>query len=121
MASSTIIESCKRPDPKEEQLINLDEGISKPNLTLEKLTKIKNKITHIPNLIPDTFFSCLFKVTIEPTFPFQYFIHWISKNYVKSNSRVLSSNGSQIICTINQDFVRRSLGLPIPSVGKPVT
>ena len=45
MASSTIIESCKRLDPKEDQLIDLDAGISKTNLTLGNLTEIKNKLT----------------------------------------------------------------------------
>ena len=94
MASSTIIKSCKRLDPKEEQLIDLDAGISETNLTLENLTEIKSRLTQIPNLILDTFCSSLFEVTIEPTFPFQDFIHWIVKIYVKSNSQVLSSHGS---------------------------
>ena len=43
------------------------------------------------------------------------------KNYVKSNSQVLSSDGSRIICTINPDSVRRSLGLPLPIVEQTVT
>lgn len=121
MVSSTIIESCKRLDPKEEQLIDLDVGISETNLTLGNLTEIKNKLTRILNLILDTLCSSLFEVTIEPTFPFQDFIHWIVKNYVKTNSQVLSSDGSRIICMINLGSVRRSLGLPIPSVRRPVT
>jgi len=75
MDSSTIIESCKHLEPKEEQLIDLDIGISETSLTLGNLTKIQNKITQIPNLILDTFCSSLFEVTIEPTFPFQDFIH----------------------------------------------
>ena len=94
MASSTLIKSCKCLDPKEEQLIDLDVGISKTNLTLGNLIEIKNKLSQIPNLILDTFCSSLFEVTIEPTFPFQDFSHWIVKNYVKSNSQVLSSDGS---------------------------
>ena len=71
MASSTIIESCKCLDPKKEQLIDLDAGISETNLTLGNLTEIKNNLSQIPNLIPDTFCSSLLEVTIEPTFPFQ--------------------------------------------------
>ena len=43
------------------------------------------------------------------------------KNYVKSNSQVLSSDGSRIICTINPDSVRRSLGLPLPIAKQTVT
>ena len=74
MASSVIIESCKHLDPKEELLIDLDAGISETILTLGNFTEIKNKLTQIPNLIPDTFCSSLFEVTIEPTFPFQNFI-----------------------------------------------
>ena len=75
MASTVIIQSCKQLDPKEELLVDLDVGISKTILTLGNLTKIKNKLTQIPNLIPDTFFSSLFEVTIESTFPFQDFVH----------------------------------------------
>ena len=75
MDSTTIIQSCKQLDPKEELLVDLDVGISKTILTLGNLTKIKNKLTQIPNLIPDTFFSSLFEVTIESTFPFQDFVH----------------------------------------------
>ena len=43
------------------------------------------------------------------------------KNYVKSNSQVLLSNGSHIIYTINPDFVKRSLGLPLPIAEQTVT
>ena len=43
------------------------------------------------------------------------------KKYVKSNSQVLSSDGSRIICTINPDYVRGSLGLPLPIVEQMVT
>ena len=107
MASTAIIQSCKQFDPKEELLGDLDAGISKMILTLGNLIEIKNKLTHIPNLIPYNFCSSLFEVTIEPTFPFQDFVHWIVKNYVKSNSQVLSSGGSHIICTINPDSIRR--------------
>ena len=121
MASSTIIQSCKRVDQKEEQLIDLDAGISETNLTLRNLIEIKNKLTQIFNLILHTFYSSLFEVTIEHTFPFQDFVHSIVKNYVKSNSHVLSSDDSRIICTINPNSVRRSLGLPMPSAGQQVT
>ena len=120
MASSEIIQSCKQLDSKEELLINLNAGLSKMILTLGNLTKIKNKLTQIPNLIPNTFCSSLFEITIEPTFPFQDFAHWIAKDYVKSNSQVLSSDGSSIICTLNPDSIRRLLGLPLPSTEKPV-
>jgi hypothetical protein len=108
MASSTIIQSCKQLYPKEELLIDLDAGISETILTLGNLIEIKNKLTLIPNLILDTFCSSLFEGTIEASFPFQYFVHWIDKNYVKSNSQVLSSDDSHIICIIDSDSVRRS-------------
>jgi hypothetical protein len=45
MASSMIIESCKHLDPKEEQLIDLDVGISETILTLGNLIEINNKLT----------------------------------------------------------------------------
>jgi hypothetical protein len=45
MASSTIIESCKHVDPKEEHVIDLDTGISEIVLTLWILTEIKNKLS----------------------------------------------------------------------------
>ena len=117
MSSSTIIESCKHLDPKEEQLIDFEEGIYEIILTLGNLIEIKNKLSQIPNLIPDTFYSSIIELIIKLTFPFQDFVHWIVKNYVKSNSQVLSSCSSHIICTINPNSVRRSLGLPMPNIG----
>ena len=70
-----IIQTCKQLDPKEEWLVDLGAEIYETTLTLGNLIEIKNKLTQIPNLIPYTFCSSLFKVTIEPTFPFQDFIH----------------------------------------------
>lgn len=85
MASSTIIKTCKHLDPKEEHVIDLDTWIFETILTLRNLIEIKNKLSQGPNLIFDSLCSSLFEVTIEPTFPFPDFIHWIVKNYVKSN------------------------------------
>lgn len=81
-------------------------------LTLGNLTEIKNKLTQIPNFIPNSFCSLLFEVTIEATFPFPDFIHWIKKIYVKSSFQVLTSDGSHILCTIDSDSVISSLGFP---------
>lgn len=75
MSSSTIIESCKHLDAKEEHVIDLDTRISETILTLGNLTKIKNKLFQVPNLIFDSLCSSLFEVTVEPTFPFPNFIH----------------------------------------------
>lgn len=75
MASSTIIGSCKRLDPKEEQVIDLDIGNFEIVLTLRNLTKIKNKLSQGPNLLFDSLCSSLFEVMIEPTFPLPNFIH----------------------------------------------
>ena len=70
MASNAIIQTCKQLDPKEEWLVDLDAETYETTLSLGNLTEIKTKLTHIPNLILDTFCSSLFEVTIEPTFPF---------------------------------------------------
>ena len=86
MASITTIQSCKSLDPKEDLITDLDAEIYETVPMLGNLTKTKNKLTQIPNFIPNIFFSSLFEVTIEPTFPFLDFAHWVEKNYVKSNS-----------------------------------
>ena len=75
MAAITTIQSCKSLDPKEDLIIDLDAEIYETILMLANLTKIKNKLTQIPNFIPDSFCSSLFEVTIEKTFPFPYFVH----------------------------------------------
>ena len=86
MALSTIIESCKFLDPKEEQLIDLDTGISETNLTLGNLTKIKIKLTQIPNLILDTFSSSFIVSEIgtscfQPFFiKFLFLLSWVNIN-----------------------------------------
>ena len=85
MASSTVIKSCKHLDPKEEHAIDLDIGIFEMVLTLGNIIEIKNKVSHNSNLIYSSFCLSLFELMIEPTFPFLNFIHWIVKNYVKSN------------------------------------
>ena len=54
------------------------------------------------------------------TFPFLEFVHWIKKNYVKSKRQVLSSDGSRVICQVNSESAKRSLGLPLPSIGQLV-
>ena len=112
MAAIATIQMCKSLDPKEEFISDLDAKIYKTILIFGNLTEIKNKLTQILNFIPDNFYLSLFKVTIEPTFPFPDFIHWVEKNYVKSNSQILTYNGSRIVCTINSELVVSSLGLP---------
>ena len=70
MAFVTTIQTCKQLDPKEDWLTDLDVEVYETTLTLGNFTKIKNKLTQIPNFIPDNLCSSLFEVTIEPTFPF---------------------------------------------------
>ena len=101
MAAFTTIQTCMFLDPKEESISDLDVEIYETVLTLGNLKKIKNKLTQMPNFIPDSFCSSLFEVTIEAIFPFPNFIHWIVKNYVKSSFQVLTSGGSRILCTID--------------------
>lgn len=113
IAAIPTIQSCKLLDPKEDSITDLDAKVCETIMTLGNLTEIKKKLTQIPNFILDNFYSSLFEVTIEPTFPFQDFVHWIVKNYVKSSSEVLTSDGSRVICTINTKSVTSSLGLPI--------
>jgi hypothetical protein len=112
MDAIATMQTCKSLDPKEEFISDLDAEIHEIVLTLGNLIEIKNNLTQIPNFILDNFCSSLFEVTIEPTFPFPNFIHWVEKNYVKSNSQILTSNGSRIVCTINYESVISSLGLP---------
>ena len=69
MASIATIQTCKQLEPKEEWLTDLDAKVCETTLTLGNLTEIKNKLTQIPNFIPDNFCSFLFEVTIEPMFP----------------------------------------------------
>ena len=64
MASSSVIKSCKHLDPKEEHIIDLDIGITETFLTLENITKIKSKLSQIPNLISASLCSPLFDVKI---------------------------------------------------------
>lgn len=101
MVSIASIQTYKSLDPKEDLIFDLDAKIYETVLALRCLTNIKNKLTQIPNFIPNTLCSLLFKVTIKPTFPFPYFIHWVKKNDVKSISKILTSNGARIVCTIN--------------------
>ena len=75
MAAFTTIQTCKSLDPKEDSISNLDAEFYETMLTLGNLTEIKNKLTQTPNFIPNSFFSSLFEVTIEATFPFPNFIH----------------------------------------------
>ena len=86
MVAIVAIQTYKSLDPKEEFISDLDVEIYESVLTLGNIIEFKNKLTQIPNFIPNTFCSSLFEVTIEPTFPFPDFIHWVEKNYVKSNS-----------------------------------
>jgi hypothetical protein len=121
MATIPTIQTCKLLDLKEDSITNLNVEVYETVLTLGNLTEIKNKLTQIPNFISDSFCSSLFEVTIEPTFPFQDFVHWIVKNYVKSSSQVLTSDGSCVICTINTESVTSSLGLPMQNPEQSVT
>ena len=112
MTAFTTIQTCKSFDPKEESISDLDAEIYETMLTLGNLMESKNKLTQIPNFIPYSLCASLFEVTIEATFPFPNFIHWIVKNYVKSSFQVLTSNGSRILYTIDSTSIISSLGLP---------
>ena len=75
MVAIATIQSCKLLDPEKDSITNLDVEVYETILTLGNLIEIKNKLTQIPNFIPDSLCSSLFEVTIEPTSPFQYFVH----------------------------------------------
>lgn len=121
MAAIPTIQTCKLLDPKEESITDLDAEVYETILTLGNLIEIKNKLTQIPNFNPENLCSSLLEVTIEPTFPFQVFVHWIVKNYVKSSSQVLAFDGSRVICTINTESITSSLGLPMLTLEQFVT
>ena len=75
MVTIASIQTYKSLDPKKDLISNLDPEIYETVLTLGSLIEIKNKLTQIPSFILDTFYSSLFEVTIEPTFPFPYIVH----------------------------------------------
>ena len=69
MAAIPTIQTCKLLDPKEDSITDLDAEVYEISLTHGNLTEIKNKLTQIPNFIPNNFCLSLFEVTIESTFP----------------------------------------------------
>lgn len=84
MVTTKFIQTCKVTDLKEEYLIDLDATIKETKFNIGTLSQIKKTIVENPNLILDAFCSSLSEFTIEPTFPFPEFIHWVVKNYVPS-------------------------------------
>lgn len=60
MASIATIQSCKLLVPKEDSIIDLYIEVHEPIPTLGNLTEIKNKLTQIPNFIPNNFCSSPF-------------------------------------------------------------
>lgn len=57
----------------------------------------------------------LSQFTIEPTFPFPEFVHWVVKNYVPSTKQILSVDGTRVIATINSKSLRKALFLLVPN------
>ena len=111
MASPTI-KTCKLIDPKEEYLVDLDASIQETMLTLGSLNQIKQIILDNPNIISNIFCSSLSQFTLEPTFPYLEFVHWVGHNYVPSTKKIISFNGSRIIFSINLETLRKALCLP---------
>ena len=118
MVTANFIQTCKMTYPNKEFLIDLDVSIKETQFTIGTLIQIKKIVTENPNLIFDAFFSSLSRVTIEPTFPFPEFIHWVVKNYVLSTQEIFSADGTRVLCTINSKLLRRSFCLPIPNPGQ---
>ena len=114
MVTSTI-KTYKSVDPKEELLIDVDATIKETELTLGTLNQIKKTILDNSNIISDSLCSSLSQFTIEPTFPFPEFVHWVVENYVSSTMQILSLDGTRVIITINAETLRKAFCLPIPN------
>ena len=113
MATSTI-QTYKKVYPKKELLIDLDVAIKETESTLGTLSQIKQTILDNSNIISDTLCSSLSQFTIEPTFPFPEFIHWVVENYAPSTKQILFTDGTRVIVTINPKTLRKAFYLPIP-------
>ena len=82
--ASSAIKSCKFTDPKEEFLVDLDASIQENKLTLGSLDQIKQTILDNSNIISDSLCSSLSQFTLESTFQYPEFVHWVVQNYVPS-------------------------------------
>ena len=113
--TTNAIKTCKNVDSKEELLIDLDAAIKETELTLGTLSQIKKTILDSSNIISDALCSSLSQFTIEPTFPFLEFIHWVVENYAPSTKQILSADGTRVIATINSETLRKAFCLPVPN------
>lgn len=118
METATFVQTCKMTYPNEEFLIDLDATIKETKFTIGTLIQIKKTVAENPNLISDAFCSYLSQVTIEPTFPFPEFVHWVVNNYVPSTQQILFVNATQVLCAINSESLRKKLCLPILNPGQ---
>lgn len=75
--ATVAIKSCKLVDPKEEFLVDLDSSIQENKLTLGSLDQIKQTILDNSNIISDSLCSSLSQFTLQPTFPYPEFVHWV--------------------------------------------
>ena len=110
-----FIQTCKSIDLKEELLIDLDAAIKETKLIIRTLSQIKKTIIDNPSIISNTFYSSLSELAIEPTFSFPEFVHWAVKNYVPSTKQILPANGTNVICTIKYESLRKAFCLPVPN------
>ena len=114
MVTSTN-KTCKSANRKEELLIHLDVVFRETELTLGTLSQIKKTISDNSNIIYDSFYSSLSQFTIEPTFPFLEFVHWVVENYAPSTKQILFLDGTRVITTVNPKTLRKAFFLPMPN------
>ena len=114
MTTTNSIKTCKSSNPKEELLIDLDIIIKENQLMVGTLNQVKQTIMDNFNIISHTFGSSLSQFTIEPTFLFPEYIHWVVKNYVPSTRQILSVDITRVIATISSEYLRKAF-LPVPN------
>lgn len=103
---------CKISDPDQEFIVDIDDEIHEPVLTVGCVNELKQKIEIQSLLILDQVQSFVKCYTIESTFPFPKFIHLLASNFSSAERVVINFDGSTVLCQINVHSIREALHFP---------
>jgi hypothetical protein len=110
---------CKNLDEKEESIVDKEGDIFDPILSVSSISESKNKLVALEIENYDVLSSARASISRfcqEQTCHFPEFVSWCATNYSHTKRVIVAFDGSKILCRVNSQVIRDSLGLfhPFP-------
>lgn len=101
---------CKKLDANQESIVDIECDVFGPIFIINPVSESKKRLHHETSHFPNSVKPSLSQFTLEQSYPFPEFIQWCVDNYSKTERVIMNSTGLKVLCWVDAQTMRESLG-----------